>query len=161
MPNLKSTLEIKGLHFKNRLVLPPIATDTCSEGRPTEKTYENYRTYTNSEVGTVIVEHSYIDLRGRFSSGQMAIDNDDYRQERNQLAEVIHTQDTITGMQITHAGSGTKHVLIGSVPLAPSAVEHPTSGEMPQEMSLKEIKAIVAMFVDAALRVKSAGFDFV
>lgn len=161
MPNLNSPIEVKGLKIKNRLVLPPIATDTCVEGRPTEKTFENYKSYASCGVGTIIIEHNYIDVSGKLSTGQMGIDSADFQPERNRLAEEIHTYDVVTGVQITHAGSATKTSLTGVPLYGPSAVQHPVSGEIPQELSTSEIKGVIAKFVEAANLVKSAGFDFV
>lgn len=158
---LKTPLEVKGMTLKNRIVLPPIATDTCVDGRPTEKTYENYRRYAEGGAGTIIIEHNYVDMSGKFSVGQMAIDTDLFQEDRVKLAQEIHHFSAVTGIQITHAGSGTKPSVTGMEILGPSSVEHPTNKEIPKELSINEIKTIIKKFVDAALRVKKAGFDFV
>jgi 2,4-dienoyl-CoA reductase-like NADH-dependent reductase (Old Yellow Enzyme family) len=64
-------------------------------------------------------------------------------------------------MQINHAGSAAQKEVIGTTPLAPSAVANPRRGDMPREMSRAEMSDIVLAFKDAARRVKEAGFDAV
>src|SRR5208282_1494239 len=60
-----------------------------------------------------------------------------------------------------HAGSAALREVTGTTPLAPSATANPRRGDMPREITHKEIVNIVNAFKDASLRAREAGFDAV
>jgi 2,4-dienoyl-CoA reductase-like NADH-dependent reductase (Old Yellow Enzyme family) len=62
-------------------------------------------------------------------------------------------------MQISHAGSSTDEGITGVKPVGPSAIANPRKGNVPRELTKKEIMNIINEFKDAAFRVKKAGFD--
>ena len=62
-------------------------------------------------------------------------------------------------MQINHAGSATDNKITGVDIVGPSAVPNPRTGNLPRELTEKEINEVIESFKDAALRVKNAGFD--
>ncbi|HYA86888.1 MAG TPA: NADH:flavin oxidoreductase, partial [Nitrospirota bacterium] len=64
-------------------------------------------------------------------------------------------------LQINHAGSAALKEVIGTTPLAPSAIANPRRGDMPREITEKEIGDIVNGFKDASRRAREAGFDAV
>jgi len=77
----------------------------------------------------------------------------------SELTKRVHKYGTKIVAQMTHAGRQTNHMVIGCQPVAPSAIPCPNNQETPHEMTVEEIKGIVAKFGDAARRFKTAGFD--
>jgi 2,4-dienoyl-CoA reductase-like NADH-dependent reductase (Old Yellow Enzyme family) len=77
------------------------------------------------------------------------------------LADVVHRNGSKAAMQINFAGSMALKEIIGTAPLGPSAIANPRRGDMPREMSQKEIGDVVHAFGAAGRRVKEAGFDAV
>jgi 2,4-dienoyl-CoA reductase-like NADH-dependent reductase (Old Yellow Enzyme family) len=60
--------------------------------------------------------------------------------------------------QIYHAGRQTNSSVIGTQPIAPSAIPCPVNQEIPHELTIEEIHDIVGKFGDSALRAKKAVF---
>jgi NADPH2 dehydrogenase len=73
MTSLVDPLEVKGVTFKNRLVMPPMQTSLATrKGAVTEELIEYY-TVRARAVGLVIVEHSYVSIEGKLSDKQLGI----------------------------------------------------------------------------------------
>jgi 2,4-dienoyl-CoA reductase-like NADH-dependent reductase (Old Yellow Enzyme family) len=122
---------------------------------------EHYVRRARAGVGMVIVEHSYVRGDGRVNQQQLGIYDDFHIPGLNRLAEAVKACDTVVGVQITHAGSKSTRAIIGSEPVAPSAILVPTGKELPRSLLGDEIEAICDAFVLAAERALKAGFDFV
>lgn len=162
MSNLLSPLKIRELELPNRIVMPPMANNLGEEeGIVRSELIEHY--LGRPELGLIIVEHSYINPLGKASDRQLGIYKDELVSGLKQLVDAIHEEGNKVGIQITHAGSATTEEVIGSIPLAPSAVKHPWSKDnhLPQELSIDQLKEIRRGFTQAALRAKWAGFDMV
>lgn len=107
----------------------------------------------------IIVEHSFITLQGKASEKQLSVAEDSVMKGLKELANIIHKNGSKTVMQINHAGSAASIDVTGYEPAGPSAIPNPRTGNVPMELTKKEIKIIIGEFKNAALRVKEAGFD--
>jgi 2,4-dienoyl-CoA reductase-like NADH-dependent reductase (Old Yellow Enzyme family) len=107
----------------------------------------------------VVIEHSYISPEGKASERQLSVADDSVIPGLKELAEIIHGQGPKTVMQINHAGSAAITEIIGTKPVAPSAIDNPLRGSPPRELGKDEISKIVHAFAAAAMRVREAGFD--
>lgn len=77
------------------------------------------------------------------------------------LARAIREHDCRSVLQLHHAGRrAASRNNDGVVPRAPSAVPC-VGGEVPKELTIAEIEAIIEDFANAALRARKAGFDAV
>jgi NADPH2 dehydrogenase len=154
-------LSIKNLTLPNRIVYPPIATETANDlGHPTEKTFANYQKMAASQVGLLIVEHHYISKLGQLSPGQLSISQDSDIDGEKKLVEVIHQSGVICALQINHAGSG-RLPSMGEDSVGVSAVQNTSSKRIPEELSTVGIAEIITSFGNAAKRAKMAGYDLV
>lgn len=162
MVKILEPLYVKGLEIKNRMLLPPMAMGLADEnGLVTENVIEHYRRMASLGLGTIILEHHYVDIKGKASKGQLSIDKDECIQGLSEIANIIHNKGGICGVQINHAGSFTTSHITGYKIIAPSPLIHPKSTEIPEEMSIADINHVKKAFRNAARRVKKAGFDFV
>jgi NADPH2 dehydrogenase len=160
--SLFSPLNIKGINLKNRIVMPPMASEFATpEGFVTEKNIEYYAKRAEGGAGTIIVEHTFITPLGRYSARQLTIKSDKYIDGLSKIVEAVKKYNCTIGIQITHAGGKAQKALTGEQPEAPSAVVTPGAEEMPREMSKAEIGQLINDFVAASRRAKLAGFDFV
>ncbi len=162
MSNLLSPLRIKNLELPNRIVMPPLANGLADdEGFMETELIEHY--LGRPGVGLIIVEHSYINPRGKAHKKQLGIFSDEHIAGLKKMVTSIHEAGNKVGIQITHAGSSTTEDVIGTTPLAPSAVKHPGRKDdvVPEELTIEQINQIKDDFVQAALRAKKAGFDMV
>jgi len=161
LASLLDPLEVKGLYFKNRIVMPPMASDLASEsGEVTEALIGHYRRRCRF-VGLVIVEHSYVRLDGKYSVRQLGIYGDHLLDGLSRLVEAIHRFDVPVAIQINHAGRRATSKVCKTQPVSPSPIPDVESGETPRELTLEDICLIVKDFGSAARRALKAGFDAV
>jgi 2,4-dienoyl-CoA reductase-like NADH-dependent reductase (Old Yellow Enzyme family) len=89
----------------------------------------------------------------------MVVDTDDIVEDLRKVADVAHEHDARIVAQLNHGGRQCDPAVIGTTPLAPSAVRDKFSRVKPREMNPDEIREVIRSFGDGARRVKDAGFD--
>ena len=162
MSYLLSPLTVGKLTLKNRLIMPPLATEKCGEeGKPSKALLDYYDEKSRGGyISLIIIEHSFISQQGKASERQLSVADDSLIDSLKELAETIHKNGTKAVMQINHSGSEASREITGMDAVAPSAVINPRfNGPLPRELTHEEIKAIVEEFRVAAYRVKMSGFD--
>ncbi len=148
------------LTLKNRLVLAPMATEKADDGGVSQSILDYYAEKSaGGYISLIIIEHSFIRPDGKASANQLSAADDSMIEGMQKLAKVIQQNGCKAMMQINHAGSGASEEIIGTTPVAPSAVQNPRRGSAPRELSHDEIAEIAAAFQNAARRTKEAGFD--
>jgi 2,4-dienoyl-CoA reductase (NADPH2) len=156
-PHLFSPLQLDGLVLANRLTMAPLYLGYAREGGGVSTlVLDHYRLMAASGVAMVVVENATIDHpAGSGSNRTLRADTDENLDGLALLAETIKKEGALASLQINHAGR-----FAGSAtPVAPSALE--TFGRTPRALGAGELDGIVDRFVQAARRVKKAGFDMV
>ncbi len=163
MAYLLKPLNVRSMTLANRLVMPPMATAKAEpDGKVSQALLDYYAEKSRGgHIALIIIEHSFITPEGKASENQLSIAEDGMVPGLRKLADAIHRNGSKTAMQINHAGSAAQKEVTGTIPLAPSASANPRRGDMPREISRKEIGDIVKAFKNAGHRVKEAGFDAV
>lgn len=150
------------MEVRNRIVLPPMVRNyATNNGEVTARILDHYETIARGGVGMIIVEASFVHPTGRGFFHQIGIHSDRLVPGLCSLADVIKRHGARAGIQIHHAGRQTLKSVIGENPVAPSPVQCPLHQEVPRELSIEEIEAIVDAYAAAAGRAKTAGFDFI
>jgi 2,4-dienoyl-CoA reductase-like NADH-dependent reductase (Old Yellow Enzyme family)/thioredoxin reductase len=158
--NLFSPFQIRKLEFKNRIVMPPMATNFAGEdGSVNERHIAYYLRRARGGVGYVTFEHTGVLRQGRAFPNMALIDSDQQIPSFKELVEGVHKEGGKIVIQINHAGRNTSPLITGSPIVAPSAIPCPVRMEMPKELSHEEIQRIIEAFGAAALRVKETGAD--
>ena len=162
--NIYDKVLSKNIEFKNRVVMPPMATAKADDnGNITEDILKYYEDKTKNRLfSAVIVEHNYVDKRGKAHPRQMSVADDSAIAGLSKLASVIKNNEALAILQISHAGSASKKADIGMDPVAPTAMLHPSrkdKPDMPVELTIKEIENIRDRFIQGAIRAQKAGFD--
>lgn len=150
------------LQFKNRLVMPPMATAKSMGGKVTQELLDYYKDKSNGGyIGLIITEHCFVSKEGMASAHQLSIAEDSDIEGLKQLVQCIHQNKTKVFAQISHAGMQAKEEIISCTPLAPSAVSSPRKKEapLPHPMTLNQIHTVKEHFIQAAVRAQKAGFD--
>lgn len=161
MPTLFSPLKVKNLDFKNRVVLPPMATEKSQpDGLVKTESLAYYQKMASRDMALLIVEHNYISTQGMVSPGQMSIANDQTIAGHRQLSGTIRENGALVALQINYAGSNRQETVSGEC-LGASPVPHPVSHLTPHELNNKQITQIITAFGLAAARGKAAGYDLV
>jgi len=153
LAGLLDPLEVKGLTFRNRIVMPPMQTGRATvKGAVTDRLVSFY-VRRSTALGLLIVEHCYVSSSGKLSPKQLGIYDDELIGGLERLSGRIHAAGTPVVVQITHAGGVANREVIGAEPAGPSA-----TGKT-RELTRSEIEALVEDFAVAAERVIKAGFD--
>ncbi|MDD5311631.1 MAG: FAD-dependent oxidoreductase [Dehalococcoidia bacterium] len=155
-------LKIGTMEVKNRLSVPPMGTGFAAEGGGvSERLIKYHEQRAKGGFGLIIVEVTAIDgERGIGSGHQLCLYDDNLIPGFKKLAETVHKYGTKLAVQLYHPGrTNFPHFLGGKQPVAPSAVPDPVMRQMPQELSIGEIKDLVEKFAQGARRVKEAGCD--
>ena len=161
MPRLFDPLMVGVLEFRNRIVMPPMATELSTlKGEVTDRLVDHYDER-GEDLGLLIVEHTYVARWGRLSPRQLGINSDELIPGLRRLVEAVHAHGTPIALQITHAGGVTTRGVCDTQPLAPSSVMHPRGREVPRAMNKGEIEETARAFIEAARRAAEAGFDAV
>lgn len=162
MPELFDPISVRGITARNRIVMPPLANDWAGDdGHVTDAHVTHYALHAKNEVGTIIVEHCYIDLGGRFSCQQLGISDDAHVRGLARIASAIKEGGAVSSIQINHAAARSSSDIVDDWPVAPSDVSVPGTSVAPRPLEKREIEALIATYADAAERAVRAGFDSV
>ena len=161
-------IRIRGLELRGRIAMPPMATEKSKDGLITPEMIEYYAARAkNPELGLIITEHSYVDIRGKASPFQVSVASDDCVEGFAALADAVHREGARIFVQINHAGGRAREEVTGSEALSASAVQFnrgtPSEGRSEtgsaRALSADEILGLEELFVQAALRAEKAGCD--
>jgi NADPH2 dehydrogenase len=159
MPRLLDTIRLGTLTLKNRIVMPPMATNKATgHGEVTESQIKYYAEHAR-DVGLIIAEHSYVTPSGKLSPNQLGIHDDNLILGLSKIAKTVHRHRTPIAAQISHAGARTISSVIGTQPFGPSPILF--FQETPKELKIEEIDEVVEAFGQATRRAVEAGFDAV
>ena len=160
LTNLFSPIEIGSLKVKNRIVMPPMATNYASmEGFVTQRMIDYYVERVKGGFGYINVEHTGILEQGKASPKMLLISTDEHAARIQKLVEAVHDNGGKIVVQINHAGRQTFSKVTGSPIVGPSPVPVLPIMETPRELTADEIAELVEAYAVAAGRVKSAGAD--
>ncbi len=150
--------QIKNLHLKNRIVMPPMCMYSSDEtGKALDFHHVHYATRAIGGVGLIIQEATAVARNGRISARDLGIWDDAHVPGLAALVETLHGYGTRCGIQLGHAGR--KSDAGEAVIVAPSAIRYNEFYQQPQVLSITEITSVVAAFRAAAGRAAAAGYD--
>lgn len=157
---IEQTIQVGNLQLRGRIVMPPMATEQADGGLVTPGMGAYYAARAkNPEIGLIITEHSYIEMRGKASRGQVSIAENEAIEGLSTITKAIHAaaEGIKVFAQINHAGGYTSRDITGTEPVSASA------GILKQEparaLTKDEILQIEELFAQAARRAQLAGYD--
>lgn len=173
MASLFDPLTIKSITIRNRIGVSPMCQYSYTDGFSNVWQLVHLGALAAGGAGLIIAEATAVEARGRISPNDVGIWSDEHVEPLKRVTRFINEQGAVAGIQIAHAGrkactirpwDGGKPVpasdpnwwkAVGASPLAFSE-EHQT----PHELSIQEIKGIQNLFVQAAERALTAGFEW-
>lgn len=194
LPTLFKPLTIRGTTLKNRIVVAPMCQYSTAETGPQIGALTPYHVVTLGHYALkgsslVFIEASGVQPNGRISPNCPGIWSDSQIDGVKAVADFVHSQGALCGMQLAHAGrkSSTLPPFIAARHKKPSVragkdvggwpedVVGPSGGEdqawdgkgsdggffPPREMTIAEIGELVQDFAAAALRSVGAGVDVI
>lgn len=154
-------ITINGCEIPNRLAVTAMVSNYCDENGIVSDKYIGYHiAKAKGGWGLIITEDYPVTAHAMGYSYVPGLWNDEQIEGNQRLTAAVHEHGSKIFCQIYHAGRQTNsHVNGGVAPVAPSPIPCPWLREMPRELTIPEIKQIVAEFGDTALRAKKSGFD--
>lgn len=158
---LLEAFRIGAMELRNRMVMAPMGTKHAGRDGHVNDTIKNYfEARAQGGAGLIIVEATLVHPWGRGYENLLEIFDDAFIPGLRELAHVIHRHGAKAALQLQHCGRVAKSKLTGRQPVAPSPIPA-AGGELPRELTIEEIREIIAAFAKAAARAKRAGFDAV
>lgn len=170
---LFSPIKIGSVEFKNRIFMSPMCQYSASEGLINDWHIVHYASRAIGGVGGVIVEATAVEPRGRITPFDLGLYEDNQITGFKKLVKIVKNYGAQIGVQLAHAGrKGSKDVPWrdekplsvkenGYEVIAPSAIAFDENSFIPKTMNKTDIAYVKEAFVNAAVRAKQAGFDFV
>ncbi len=177
-PRLLEPLRLRGLTLPNRLVVAPMCQYSALDGVATDWHLVNAGKFAQGGAGTVMIEATAVEARGRITHGCLGLWDDAQVPGLARIAAFLHSQGAVAAIQLGHAGrkASMQRPWFGNGPLgpedlergdrpwptvAPSAVPVDERWQVPAAMTAADLGTVRDAFVAAARRALEAGFDVV
>ncbi|MBN2214715.1 MAG: FAD-dependent oxidoreductase [Bacteroidales bacterium] len=149
------------LSLKNQFIFAPVKTGySDGSGIVTEKHlafYERRAPY----LGAITPEPFYLDKGLRELPAQMGIDDDDKIEGLKNLTGIIHRFDTKVIAHLSHPGRMANPIIPGNYYISSTDKPCENGGAVPRRMNTDDIKNVIDLFVEGAIRAVKAGFDII
>jgi 2,4-dienoyl-CoA reductase-like NADH-dependent reductase (Old Yellow Enzyme family) len=172
-PHLFRPITFRSVTARNRIMVSPMCQYSAIDGVPNDWHFQNLASRAVGGAGTVFVEMTNVEPRGRITAGCMGLWNDAQRDALARIARFVKSQGAVAGIQLAHAGrkastarpweggKGLKLEQGGWPIIGPSAVPFGEGYPVPEAMDEKSIADIVSKFAASTRRVREAGFDVI
>jgi 2,4-dienoyl-CoA reductase-like NADH-dependent reductase (Old Yellow Enzyme family) len=173
--HLFSPLILRGITLRNRIAVSPMCQYSSEDGFATPWHLVHLGSRAVGGAGLIIAEAAGVEARGRISPQDLGIYKDEHIAPLQPITAFIKEHGAVAGIQIAHAGrKASTHRPWEASPVAvvtaeeggwetvgPSPMAFAEGYSTPQELSVAEIKIVVAAFGQAARRAYEAGFELV
>ena len=157
MNNLFQSLAFpSGATMKNRFMLAPLTnTQSHVDGTLSDDEYNWLTMRASGGFGLTMSCAAHVQAQGQGFPGQLGIFSDDHLPGLTRLADGIKERDSLSMVQLHHAGMRSPKDLIGCQPQCPSD----NSKWGARALSTEEVEQLIEDFICAAVRAEQAGFD--
>lgn len=174
-PKLFEPLTIRGVTFKNRVVVSPMCTYSAgTDGTATDWHFAHLAKFALGGAALAFTEVAAVSQDGRISPYDLSLHDEAQVAPLKRIADFYHANGAAFGMQIGHAGrkgstpppfSGRMATLTGVPeawqPIAPSPIPYAEGWAIPVEMSKERIVQLVADHVKTVQLADQAGVDVI
>lgn len=173
MAKLFEPLKLGNTSFKNRIFVSPMCQYSAVDGVPQPWHMVHLGSFATGGAALVLTEATGVTAAGRISPGCTGLWNDRQVEAFKNIVDYIHSQDSLAGVQLAHAGRKASTDIPwrsrkalgpaegGWQTIGPSAVAYDEGWLVPHEMTKEEIRQNILDFVAATERAERAGFDVV
>ena len=171
--SLFSPLTIRGVTFRNRIVMSPMCQYSSHEGLANDWHLVHLGSRAVGGVALAMVEASAVLREGRITPGDMGVWGDEHVEPLAKIAAFVESQGAVPGIQLAHAGRkasrgapwhGPKTVSPaegGWQVFGPSDVPFDETFPVPEALDHKGIDRVVDAWEAAAKRALQAGFKLI
>ncbi len=165
MTHLFSTLTLRDLSLRNRIVMSPMCMYSAgTDGLATDWHLAHYAARAVGGAGLLITEATAVEGRGRISTSDLGLWEDAQIAPLARIVRLVQAQGAAMAVQLAHAGRKAWSPARGEGPtaaVAPSALPFDEGWQTPIALTGNEIDAVVEAWAAAAARALQAGFDAV
>jgi 2,4-dienoyl-CoA reductase-like NADH-dependent reductase (Old Yellow Enzyme family) len=174
MSELLQPLTIRGVTFRNRIVMSPMCQYSAEEGMANDWHLVHLGSRAVGGAALTMVEATAVTRDGRISPADLGIWSDAHVEPLARIVRFVRSQGAVAGIQLAHAGrkASTDAPWKGGRPLltpeeggwtvaGPSPLPFRPDGPVPVPLDEAGIDAVVAAFEAGARRAVAAGFQVV
>ena len=173
---LFSTIDLRGVRLKNRIVLSPMLTYAAQNGHVTDSHLAHLAKFAVGGAGLVFMESTKVDPRGCTTPRDPGLWKDEFIAPLQRITALLKSLGATAGIQLGHSGRKARNALPweGRDPLTsytgvdhgeeweligPSAIAAGPKASVPRPMTLRDIQEVIEAWGAAAGRAHRAGFD--
>ncbi len=162
-PNLFQPIRFRNMEVRNRIFVPPMHSNQASDkSEVTDEMVKYYENMAKGGAGMITIEACDIDGLRRYMPKMFGIYDDKTAAGLARITEAVHRHGAKVSAQLIQAGAFASSAISGVMPLSASPIPHVWNrGDVPIEMTHKDISEYVKKYADAARRAKEAGCDSV
>jgi 2,4-dienoyl-CoA reductase-like NADH-dependent reductase (Old Yellow Enzyme family) len=173
MSKLFSSLVIKNISLRNRIVMSPMCQYSSTDGFTNDWHLVHLGSRAVGGVGLIITEATAVSPEGRISPGDIGLWKDEHIAGLRRIVNFIHLHGAFAGIQLAHAGrkascavpwEGGKQLdekTGGWQTVAPGNIPFIDGDRVPESLNTEGINKVVSDFKAAAGRALAAGFKVV
>jgi 2,4-dienoyl-CoA reductase-like NADH-dependent reductase (Old Yellow Enzyme family) len=169
--DLLSPLTIRGVSFRNRIVMSPMCEYSAQDGFANDWHLVHLGSRAVGGTALIMVEATAVTAEGRITPGDLGIWKDEHIEMLARIAKFVYSQGAIAGIQLAHAGrkascdlawkggASLKSPELGGWPVVgPSPVPFDEADPVPIPLDEAGIDSVVDAFEAGARRALKAGF---
>ncbi|MGN9163951.1 NADPH dehydrogenase NamA [Tissierellaceae bacterium HCP3S3_D8] len=158
MNKLFSSIKLKNLELKNRIVMAPMCMVASDDKGYANSWHEiHYGSRAIGGIGLIIVEATAVESRGRIKNGDLGIWEDSHIEGLSKIVKNSKALGAKIAIQLAHAGR--KCEVKSENIIAPSPIPFNDSYSTPRKMTKDDIDTVINSFKEGARRANEAGFD--
>jgi 2,4-dienoyl-CoA reductase-like NADH-dependent reductase (Old Yellow Enzyme family) len=173
MSKLFSTLIIKNIALKNRIVMSPMCQYSAIDGFTNDWHLVHLGSRAIAGTGLIFTEATAVSPEGRITPSDLGLWNNEHIQGLSRIVNFIHLHGAMAGIQLAHAGRKAscavpwenvkqldeKHG--GWQTVGPSTIPLIAEDRAPESLNREGIRKVISDFKAAAGRARVAGFNVV
>lgn len=153
--NVFSPFSVRGLTLPNRIVMSPMLMYAAGEdGLLTERGFVHYGARALGGVGMIVTEVLAIEARGRISTRDLGLWNDEQARGLQRLVHFVRDCGVRICAQLAHAG---RKSALAATAIAPSALAY--DADLPAAMTAADLGDVLEAYRAATRRAAACGFD--
>jgi 2,4-dienoyl-CoA reductase-like NADH-dependent reductase (Old Yellow Enzyme family) len=173
MSKIFSSLNIKNITLKNRIVMSPMCQYSSIDGFTNDWHLVHLGSRAVGGAGLIISEATAVSPEGRISPGDVGLWKDEHILGLSRIVSFIHQQGALAGIQLAHAGrkascavprEGGKQLdknYGGWQTVGPSNIAFNDGERAPESLNKEGIDKVISDFKAAAGRALVAGFNVI
>ena len=169
--DLLSPLTIRGVSFRNRIVMSPMCEYSAQDGFANDWHLVHLGSRAVGGTALIMVEATAVTAEGRITPGDLGIWKEEHIEMLARIAKFVHSQGAVAGIQLAHAGrkascdlpwkggASLKSPELGGWPVVgPSPVPFDEADPVPIPLDEAGIDGVIDAFEAGARRALKAGF---